>query len=144
LRRYLFIAAGGFAGAVLRYWIRSIETVWPGQIPATTLAVNLLGCFALGLILSLAGPGMRIGADIRLGIATGFLGALTTFATVCRELVAMLQNGHYLSAAFYGSASVLLGLAAVYSGSELACRWSAANRQEPHEYAEIPDEGENS
>jgi fluoride exporter len=144
LKKCLYIAGGGFAGAILRYWIRSIETDWPGQFPVTTLAVNLLGCFLMGFVMSLAIAKMQVSSEARLGMTTGFLGALTTFATVCRELVVLLQQGMIPAAIIYGVISVLLGLTAVYGGRGLGCRLSVAIRRKSEAYVVIPDESEET
>jgi CrcB protein len=58
--------------------------------------------------------------SLRLGIATGFLGAFTTFSTLCKETVSLIHQGDYFSAVSYITVSTMLGLAAVYFGIVLA------------------------
>jgi CrcB protein len=117
MRKYIFICLGGIAGAVLRYLIRSLPTLsHAGNIPWNTLVINLTGCFLLAFVLSAARDVLRINADLKLGIATGFAGAYTTFSTLCKETVNLIAKGHYVFAGIYIMLSVLLGIACVYCG----------------------------
>jgi CrcB protein len=117
LKKYLFISVGGFIGAVLRYYIKSVE-LWGfhGNFPLNTLLINIAGCFILALVLTIAYEIRRFDTDLRLGIATGFLGAFTTFSTMCRESVYLFSRGAYHIAISYIALSTMLGLAAVYAG----------------------------
>jgi CrcB protein len=85
-----------------------------------TLVINVSGCFILALLLTVAFEIWEFDAEIRLGIGTGFLGAYTTFSTLCRETTELLFKGYYFSAVSYITISVVLGLAAVYLGVVLA------------------------
>jgi CrcB protein len=78
--------------------------------PWGTLAVNLSGAFALGLI---AGAGL--GGDAYILAATGFLGAFTTFSTwvVDARLLGARLGGLDLAVA------LVLGLLALWVGREL-------------------------
>ena len=60
--------------------------------------------------------GWKLDAAIRLGIATGFLGAYTTFSTLCKETAELIYRGDYFSAIIYIAISIVLGFAAVYFG----------------------------
>lgn len=50
----LAMGAGGFIGAVLRWLIGLIPIEMKSDFPIKTLAVNIIGCFAIGLITALA------------------------------------------------------------------------------------------
>lgn len=121
MRKYIFIAAGGMLGAVLRYCIKNIH-VWNyhGSIPLNTLFVNITGSFLLALLLTVAFEVWNFDSDIRLGITTGFLGAYTTFSTLCKETVKLITCGQYFSAISYIAVSVMLGLTSAYIGIILA------------------------
>lgn len=112
MRKILFIAAGGSAGAVLRYLIEQLNAPGYSGIPFDTLAINLIGCFFLAFILAL----LESNTDLRLGISVGLLGAFTTFSTLCKETVSLISDGSYFSAALYVFASAFLGVAAAYLG----------------------------
>ena len=53
-----------------------VETTFP----LGTMVVNLSGCFVLGFLYALADE--RASANVRLGVAVGFVGAYTTFSTL--------------------------------------------------------------
>ncbi|WP_298843870.1 fluoride efflux transporter CrcB [Clostridium sp.] len=117
MRKYIFIAIGGMLGAILRYFIKNIHIYhYKEVIPINTLLINISGTFLLSLILTVAYEIYVIDADIRLGIATGFLGAFTTFSTLCKETVNLMKQGDYYSSISYIGFSAMFGLAAAYFG----------------------------
>lgn len=117
MRKYIYIGLGGFFGAMLRLIMKNIDMYKINEVfPIDTLLINVLGCFFISLFLTVCIEILEIDPDIRLGVATGFIGAFTTFSTVCKEVVSMLTQGFYFTAATYTIASLLLGLAAVYFG----------------------------
>jgi len=121
MRKYILIAIGGMLGAILRYNIKNIQIYnYSELIPINTLLINVSGSFILALILTISYEIYEFDADIRLGIATGFLGAYTTFSTLCKETVNIMEQGHYYSAIAYIGLTIVLGLAATYFGVVLA------------------------
>jgi CrcB protein len=123
LRKFISIAAGGMAGAILRFLIRSIH--FPAGLPWGTLAVNVSGSFLLALIMTAAMGGLRIHEDVKTGLIAGFVGAYTTFSSVCQEGVAYLAAGRAAMAVAYIVLSTALGLAAAFAGYRLAARLTA-------------------
>lgn len=115
MRKYIFIGCGGFLGAILRYLIKGIE-IYNDHFPLNTLIINLSGTFLLALILTAALNVRKMDADIRLGLATGLLGAYTTFSTLCKETAGLIHSGNYLSAISYIAVSIVLGLTATFLG----------------------------
>jgi fluoride exporter len=121
MRKYVFIGIGGVLGAVLRYLIKGVHIYhYHENVPLNTLIINVAGSFILALVLTIAFEVWEFDASIRLGIATGFLGAFTTFSTLCKETVGLLHEGDYFSAISYITVSTMLGLAAAYFGIVLA------------------------
>jgi len=121
MRKYIFIAIGGMLGAILRYAIKNIHIYnYKEVIPINTLFINVSGSLLLALILTIAFEIFEFDADIRLGIATGFFGAYTTFSTLCKETVNLMAQGDYYSSISYLGFSVMLGLSATYFGVVLA------------------------
>jgi CrcB protein len=114
--RALLIAVAGAAGALARYSIGLAVGV--RQFPWTTLGINLLGSFLLGVLLHR--PPGRLSDDVRIALGTGFLGAFTTFSTFSNETVAMLRDGRASLALVYVSASIVGGLLAAAAGYRLA------------------------
>ena len=79
----LVVGTGGFLGAIARYYTsQMLNRAEVDRLPLGTLAVNLIGSFLLGFILSIGLKDIYI-----LLIGTGFLGAFTTFSTLHKELL---------------------------------------------------------
>ena len=121
MRKYMFIGIGGILGAILRYYIKNVHIYhYKEAIPLNTLLINITGSFVLALVLTIAYEIWDFDSNIRLGIATGFLGAYTTFSTMCKETFALAVSGYYYSALSYITVSTILGLGAAYFGIVLA------------------------
>jgi len=112
----LAIALGGASGALLRYWVSLSLNSGDARLPWGTLACNLGGSFLMGVFFVLVLEKARLSPELRPLIMVGFLGAFTTFSTFSLEIVSMLEKGHVLSALIYISLSVVLSVAALYSG----------------------------
>lgn len=121
MRKYIFIGLGGILGAILRYYIKNIHiNNYNLAVPLNTFIINITGSFALALILTIALEIYEFDSDIRLGIGTGFIGAYTTFSTMCKEAVLLISSGYYYLAISYITVSTILGLGAVYLGVLIA------------------------
>jgi len=114
----LAIAAGGAAGAVLRFLVSSALYQWLGKgFPYGTLAVNVLGSFLVGLLTeALILNRIAFAQDYRCAILVGFIGAFTTFSTFSLETVSLLAQGALAKAASYISVSVASCMLAVWLG----------------------------
>lgn len=133
---YIFVALGGFVGAILRFQCSEfILFPNPHLFPINTLLINLLGSFFLALFLTFALELWRLDENIKLGIATGFFGAYTTFSTFCKELVLLIDQSAYYFAITYFFSSVLLGLLLAYGGIAIARKlmaiWTIEKRVVP-------------
>lgn len=112
---------GGFLGTILRYSLENVHIYnYKENIPLNTLLINITGSFILALILTVAFEILEFDPDIRIGLATGFLGGYTTFSTLCKESVNLIAGGFYYSALSYLTISAVLGIASVYFGVVLA------------------------
>jgi len=121
MKKYIFIGIGGSLGAMLRFFLENIHIYhYRENIPLNTLIINVTGSFLLALIMTVALEIWSIDADIRIGITTGFMGAFTTFSTLCKEIVTLILKGEYFSALSYMTMSIVLGLTAIYYGIVLA------------------------
>jgi len=78
------VAVGGFAGAACRY---ALAVALPASFPWGTLAANVLGSFALGLLLYEAQFASALSPETRLVVGTGFLSSFTTYSTFAAETV---------------------------------------------------------
>jgi len=118
---YLAVAIGGCLGSVARYWLSGAVYRLSGSgFPYGTLAVNVLGCFLLGGIMSLVEYRQFFGPSLRVFLTIGVMGGFTTFSTFGFETFALVRDHEYLSAIGNVTANVLVGLIAVIAGWFLA------------------------
>lgn len=115
------VALGGAVGSVLRYQMGRAMTHWLGTeavsaFPWATLAVNVVGSFAMGLLAGFLARHGQGGEHWRLLIGVGLLGGYTTFSAFSLELMLLLERGQAGQAFLYGAVSVLAGLSALYFG----------------------------
>ena len=118
---FLLVSTGGFIGANLRYWISLWATRRYGtDFPVGTLIANLCGSLLLGLVMGILAGSVTDDREMQLLLATGLLGAETTFSTYTFETVALLRRGYVGRAVGYFLGSAGLGLIAVTSGLLMA------------------------
>jgi CrcB protein len=112
MKTLLVIGAGGFLGAIFRYFLSNIFSKWTIiSIPTGTYIINVLGSFAIGLIY-----GGNYLTDFQINFLTiGFLGAFTTFSTFNFELLQLYDAKKPLQFLIYGGA--------MYTSNLLACLW---------------------
>jgi CrcB protein len=115
---FLAVAAGGAIGAVMRHGVglmavRHLPAGWPHG----TFAVNILGSFLMGFLISwLAFRGQGGPQELRLFLATGLLGGFTTFSAFSLEVANFVRAGDMTKAVAYAALSVCLGLIALFVG----------------------------
>lgn len=132
MKQYIYVGIGGFFGAVARYSFPIAERFgYGGSFPLDTFLINVSGSFLIALILTFSVEWNKVDPALKVGITTGFLGAYTTFSTLCKEAVYLMQNGDYGSALFYIAASTLLGLGSAYMGAVIARNIVVNSRKEP-------------
>ncbi|MFX0538394.1 fluoride efflux transporter FluC [Ornithinimicrobium sp. Y1847] len=99
----LLVALGGAAGAVLRY----VVTLPPAGPFRGVFAANVVGAWALGLLVGLAD---RLPEGVSLLLGTGICGALTTWSTLAVQTWELGRVGLGRAAAYLGG-TVVLGVA---------------------------------
>ena len=112
----LIVALGGGLGACARYLIGLIQLKEPFSFPVKTLAINLIGCFVIGLIAALAVKNTSLSPKTVLFIKTGLCGGFTTFSTFALETETLIKTGHIGLAILYIALSVILGVGLVFAG----------------------------
>lgn len=114
------VAAGGALGTAARYGVGQAVAVAPGTFPWATLWTNVSGSLALGLVLAVVLERFPPTRFVRPFVATGFLGAYTTYSTFAVETDLLVKDGHGAVAAAYVAGSLVAGCAAVWAGTWLA------------------------
>jgi CrcB protein len=114
------IALGGALGTLARYLLgTALADVVPG-FPAATLGINVVGSFALGLLMAGVASRPYLSPALRAALTVGFCGGFTTFSTFSAETVGLLERGAAGRAVLYAVASVTLSVAAAFAGLALA------------------------
>lgn len=123
--QWMWVGLGGALGAIARWSLSgAVHGAFGAALPWGTLAVNVLGCFGLGVVAVWADAATG-GEWIRSALGVGFLGAFTTFSTFSLEVVRLAQEGHEGRAVAYVAASLAVGLLALLAGFA-AARWGLA------------------
>ena len=121
MQKYLFIAAGGAAGSILRYWVGStISSRMGTRFPYGTLVINLTACVIIGFTLTYFGKRADLNPAWLFLVAVGFIGAYSTFSTYEWETLSTMRSGAFMLGALYAAGSMILGLAATWCGTALA------------------------
>ena len=89
----LAVGAGGFVGAVLRWLIGLIPVELKSGFPVKTFAINVVGCFAIGLVTALAAKHFPENTWLTLFLKAGICGGFTTFSTFALETESLVENG---------------------------------------------------
>jgi fluoride exporter len=111
------VAAGGVIGAVARYlvYVATAHLLGTG-FPYATLIVNIVGSFAMGVLIETMALVWSTSSEMRLFLATGILGAFTTFSTFSLDFVVLYERREWWPAALYVVASVVLSIGALFAG----------------------------
>lgn len=112
----LVVALGGGIGACLRYLIGLIPLKDPFIFPVKTLVINLLGCFVIGLVASLAVKNSSLSPKLVLFVKTGLCGGFTTFSTFALETETLIKTGQSGLAILYVALSVVAGVGLAFAG----------------------------
>lgn len=115
------VAAGGAIGATGRFWVGHslVKLLGPG-FPWGTLTVNVVGSFLMGCLVQAVALKFDLSRDMSAFLTVGVLGGFTTFSTFSLDTMLMLQRGQMMLAGGYVTASVLLGVTALFAGLALA------------------------
>jgi len=116
VKAVLWVGMGGFVGAISRYLLATWVAGRAGTaFPLGTLVINLSGSFVLGLLLG-GLENHTATPTLRLALATGVIGAYTTFSTFTYETIRLIEDGSALLAATNVGGSLVFGLGATFGG----------------------------
>jgi fluoride exporter len=124
IRNPVAISLGAVVGALSHYYLG----LWFAQrfgvsFPYDIFFINISGCFLMGLVFTLATETViTITPEVRLLLATGFLGSYTTFSTYGLDTVSLIDAKRFVPALIYGLGSAIVGIASVKLAMELV-RW---------------------
>jgi CrcB protein len=110
LKQAFVVALGGALGALARWRLSGFNA--PDMLPLGTLTANLLGCLALGALMSF----LRPGSLLFLFVAAGLCGGLTTYSTFILELVSAKSLA---ASSVYALISLFGGLLCMVAGLRL-------------------------
>lgn len=99
MERFFWICLAGAAGTGARYLVG----LWAGErfgssFPYGTLIVNVVGCFLMALVMHLALNVAAFSPNLRFGLATGFIGGLTTYSSFNYETTKLIRDGAWAAA----------------------------------------------
>ena len=115
------VGAGGLIGASTRYAVGRWVTDLAGNpgFPYGTLAVNVIGCFLIGVLAGLAATRTVIGVDTRAFLMLGVLGGFTTFSAFGLETIEIIRRGDFFVGVTNVALQVTFGLVAVWAGLKI-------------------------
>ena len=124
ISNFFLVFVGGGLGAAVRFLVTTAAARWGAAFPLGTLVVNAGGSFLMGLvmgaILLLTEKYGLIAEPLRLLLAVGFLGGLTTFSSFSFETLLLLKGGSCLLALYSVALQLLAGLLLAAFGMALA------------------------
>jgi CrcB protein len=116
----LAIGGGGFLGSIARFLVGVACGRWSAAFPVGTFIINISGSLFLGWFLTVVGSRITVSDTTKFAVATGFVGAYTTFSTFMWESNALLREGSEIKAMVNLIGSLIVGLLAVKIGMYLA------------------------
>lgn len=118
--KLLWIAGGGAAGTLLRYFVSGLDYRFSnGVFPVGTLAVNLIGSLAIGFLWGLF-EHVDVSPQARMFALMGILGGFTTFSTFSLETFNLFRDGEFRIAFLNILLTNAAGIAFVFIGFGLS------------------------
>ena len=113
----LLVMIGGALGAGARHLVGRALLVLAGPgFPYGTLAVNVIGGLAMGVLAGLLARNAALGEQTRLFLGVGVLGGFTTFSSFSLDAVVLYERGAMLLALGYVLVSAVGSIAALFAG----------------------------
>lgn len=121
MHHLFLVMLGGAIGAGARHLVgRAALALWGPGFPVGTLAVNVIGGLAMGLLAGWLATRASGDEALRYLLGVGVLGGFTTFSAFSLETVLMIERGELTTALFYIFASVVLSIGALFAGLQVS------------------------
>ncbi len=121
MHHLFLVMLGGAVGAGARHLVgRAALAIWGPGFPIGTLAVNIIGGFAMGLLAAWLATRASGDEALRYLLGVGVLGGFTTFSAFSLETVLMIERGELATALLYIFASVALSIGALFAGLQFS------------------------
>jgi fluoride exporter len=116
------VAVGSAIGALARWALESAWPAPPGGFPATTFAINVVGCLLMGVLVVLVTEAREPHPILRPFLGVGVLGGFTTFSSYAVEAQQLVNGAHLAVAGLYLALTVVAALVAVVFGLTITRR----------------------
>jgi len=121
MAKYVELIIGGSLGTISRYLLAGfVYNIFGTAFPYGTLLVNVLGCFVIGFLSTMAEEKFLFGSNVRVLLMIGFCGAFTTFSTLILETNNLARDGEVLRAFMNLLVSVVAGFILFRAGALVA------------------------
>lgn len=121
MKMALAIAFGGGLGALSRHYAsHRVAEFFGHTFPYGTLAVNVVGSFIMGMMVTLFAQKFALSQEMRAFLTVGLLGGFTTFSAFSLEAALLIEWGAYGPTAAYVTASILFAVGGLFAGIWLA------------------------
>jgi len=119
-RDLVAVFVGGLIGTTLRVMLDGAIAHDVDEFALSTLIVNVVGAFVLGLLVAAVWP--RVPGWVRVGLGPGILGSFTTFSALAVSIVALAQGGEIVLAIVSIVVSIGLGMLSAWAGIALGAQ----------------------
>lgn len=116
MKEFLAVFIGGGIGSLARYGISKGMSDYSLSFPFATLLANILSCFVAGMVISFIELKFISNPTIKIFLLAGFCGGFSTFSSIIRESLLMMEENRAGPMLLYNLLSIILGLVAILSG----------------------------
>jgi CrcB protein len=117
IKNILLVGLGGGLGSIARYLCqRWFALSYSLSFPWATFAVNISGCFLIGLFWGMSFRSFDNNESWKLFLMTGICGGYTTFSAFTLEGIGLIKEQRMGLFFLYAAGSVIAGLLATYIG----------------------------
>lgn len=121
IKNILLVGIGGGIGSIARYLCqRWAVAVYPNAFPLGTFAVNIIGCFLIGIFWGISFKSFASNESWKLFLMTGICGGFTTFSAFTLEGNVLLKEEKTGLFFIYITCSIIVGLLATYTGMKIS------------------------